>query len=149
MRREIVIRGAGPVGCVVALLLGKRGRSAVVQERAAPGARPAGLRPIAHSHASRLILAEAGAWDGLAPTEIGAVHVSQAAAFGRTLMSARDAGVPALGYVLDYTDLADALAGAVRAAGIEIVPEAEGGAALTVHAEGASDGASEKRSSRA
>ncbi len=138
------MRGAGPVGCVAALLLRGHGRAVALRARASRAPEPA-LRPIALSHASRLILEEAGAWRRLAATEIAAVHVSQAGAFGRTVLGARDAGVPALGYVIDYGRLADALLGAVRAAGIELAPEGDAGAALTVHAEGAAEDATETR----
>ena len=65
MQPEIAIRGAGPVGCMLALLL-KESRDSVVliqEKKAIPGS----LRPIALSHASRLILERAGAWRSLAP----------------------------------------------------------------------------------
>src|SRR5512134_2103450 len=104
---DVSIRGAGPVGCTLALLLQRQGRS-VVLVRQRKEARAA-FRPIALSHASRLILERAGAWAVLSPTPIAVIHVSQQGGFGRTRMSAADAGVPALGYVVDYAVLLDAL----------------------------------------
>jgi len=136
MRPEIAILGAGPVGCVLALLLEDGGGSvALVQERKTP---PFPFRPIALSHASRLILERAGAWPRLAPTPIERIHVSQQGAFGRTELQAADAGVPALGYVLDYGALLQALRALVEQRGIP-VESVPADALLTVHAEGSSD----------
>ena len=145
MRAELAIRGAGPVGCVLALLLHQAGRPVVLNEKQKEGPstlRPA-FRPLALSHASRLILERAGIWQALAPTPIETVHVSQQGGFGRTRLCAADAGVPALGYVIGYAELLDALLKRVKESGIRIEIEmAE--AALVVHAEGSSDGAREK-----
>jgi 2-octaprenyl-6-methoxyphenol hydroxylase len=138
---EVAVRGAGPVGCALSLLLHRQGSAVVLVQEPKAVASP--LRPIALSHASRLILERAGAWQGLAPTAIATIHVSQQGAFGRTQLSAADAGVPALGYVVDYRDLLASLLREVAAKGIRIAPGA-GGAALLVHAEGASDETSEK-----
>ena len=102
------------------------------------------LRPIALSHASRLILERVGAWRALAPTPIETIHVSQQGGFGRARLSAADAGVPALGYVLEYGDLLGALLDQVRESGIQIELET-GDALLVVHAEGSGGDAKEKR----
>jgi 2-octaprenyl-6-methoxyphenol hydroxylase len=136
MRSDVSIRGAGPVGCTLALLLQQQGCSvALVRHR---NEAPAPFRPIALSHASRLILERAGAWRMLAPTPIASIHVSQQGGFGRTRMSAADAGVPALGYVVDYAALLEALLALASARNIPFLAEpAEAG--LAVHAEGASD----------
>jgi 2-octaprenyl-6-methoxyphenol hydroxylase len=141
MPAEVAIRGAGPVGCVLALLLQQAGRPVVLNEQRK--ATPTGFRPLALSHASRLILERAGVWQALAPTPIETVHVSQQGGFGRTRLCAADAGVPALGYVIGYAELLDALLKTVKESGIRVEFEiAE--AALVVHAEGSSDGAVEK-----
>lgn len=141
MPAEIAILGAGPVGCVLALLLADDGSSvALVEERGTPSSP---FRPIALSHASRLILERVGAWARLAPSPIERIHVSQQGGFGRTELRAADAGVPALGYVLDY----GALLAALRALADERrirVEAARAEAALTVHAEGRSDEAAHK-----
>src|SRR5262249_6132212 len=107
MRPEVAIVGAGPVGCALALLLRGCGVAAVLVGEHKSGL--ATLRPIALSHASRLILERAGAWQALAPTPIEQIHVSQQGGFGRTLLTAADASVPALGYVTDYQTLLQAL----------------------------------------
>jgi len=136
MPAEISVRGAGPVGCVLALALHQSGRPVVLTGNAfSSEGQP--LRPLALSHASRLILERVGAWRSLAPTPIETVHVSQQGSFGRARLSAADAVVPALGYVVDYASLLDCLLSEVANRGIQI-ESLPGDAALTVHAEGAS-----------
>lgn len=142
MRAEIAIRGSGPVGCVLALALRRSGRSVVLIGDASKGIRSS-FRPIALSHASRLILERIGAWRALAPTPIEAIHVSQQGRFGRTRLSAADAGVPALGYVIEYGIVLASLLDRVRAEGIEI-EAAAGESLLEVHAEGSSGESREK-----
>ncbi len=135
---EVAIAGAGPVGCALALDLKRCGVAVVLCAGRRPGeATPPAppLRPIALSHASRLILERVGAWNVLDPTPIRTIHVSQAGAFGRTRISAEDAGVPALGYVFDYGALSAALFELVAARGIAMAGEPPA-AALLVHAEG-------------
>src|SRR5688572_31655679 len=102
---DVLIRGAGPVGCVAALAL--RGSKEVRLLATEPGA-PA-FRPIVLSYASRLILERIGVWGALETTPIETIHVSQAGGFGRTVLEAADAGVPVLGYVSAYSKLLDAL----------------------------------------
>ena len=139
---EICIRGAGPVGCVLALLLHAVGRKVrLVEKKSLPRKTP--LRPIALSHASRLILDRVGAWRALATTPIETVHISQQGAFGRTCLNAADAGVPALGYVVDYASLLNSLFSSLENSGIRIAAEAED-AQLVAHAEGASGAVKEK-----
>jgi 2-octaprenyl-6-methoxyphenol hydroxylase len=126
---DIRILGAGPVGCTLALALaGSRHAVRLVDPHAAP---PAGFRPIALSHASRLILERVGAWGAFPATPIESIHVSQRGAFGRTRLQAADARVPALGYVAQYADLVAALR-----ARVAIESSADGAARCRVHAEG-------------
>ena len=139
MPAEVAIRGAGPVGCVLALLLQQAGRRVVLD-----GARksaPSALRPIALSHASRLILERAGAWRALSATPIETIHVSQQGGFGRVSLAASEAGVPALGYVSSYGELLGVLLKRVAESGIE---DRGGEARLLVHAEGSAVDAREK-----
>jgi 2-octaprenyl-6-methoxyphenol hydroxylase len=142
MPLEVSIRGAGPVGCVLALLLHAAGKDVRVVEKNAPAGK-APLRPIALSHAGRLILERAGVWGALEPTAIDRIHISQQGAFGRSCLSADDAGVPALGYVVNYVSLLDCLVTAARNTGIPFDGEPSE-AKLVVHAEGSSGGAEEK-----
>jgi len=119
VQSDVLIVGGGPVGCTLALALQQTGhRVTVLERRAIEAAAVAAYRPIALSYASRLILERLGAWASVAVTPIEQVHVSQLGGPGRTLLHARDAGVPALGYVADYASLNDVLAARARAAGI-------------------------------
>jgi 2-octaprenyl-6-methoxyphenol hydroxylase len=151
MPPEVAIRGAGPAGCTLALLLHAAGRALKLYERRPRGAPPGAPRPIALSFASRLILERAGLWRSLATTPIENIRVSQAGGLGRMHIAARDAGVPALGYVIDYAALAAALTAQVEAAGIEVEYGSEPDAAvaptvrLVVHAEGVAGEGPEKR----
>lgn len=105
---DIAIIGGGPVGTALALALqGSAFNVTVLEARAAVNPDP---RPIALSHGSRLLLERLGVWGRLACTEIAHIHVSHQGAFGRVALSARDTGVPALGYVVDYHSIAAALA---------------------------------------
>lgn len=118
---DIAIVGGGPVGAALALALRDSPLHVTVLEarslHPAPGARDA--RPIALSHGSRLLLDRLGAWQGLAPTPIAHIHVSQRGGFGRVAIHAHDSGVPALGYVVDYAEVLAALADAASICGID------------------------------
>ena len=125
---DVLIRGAGPVGCALALALRPFGLRVALTDA---GAAPPPFRPVALSYASRLILERVGAWSELPATPIERILVSQAGSFGRTRLDAADAGVPALGYVTEYAALLERLR-----ARLEITAEpAE--ARCIVHAEGA------------
>jgi 2-octaprenyl-6-methoxyphenol hydroxylase len=140
---DVLIHGAGPVGCTLALALqGCALRTAMFDPSFAKPA--AGFRPIALSYASRLILERIGAWGAFPVTPIENVHVSQQGGFGRTRLEARDAGVPVLGYVTEYAPLVAALRGRVQTSGVEVAMEAFN-ARCDVHAEGSTDDAEEKR----
>lgn len=160
---DVAILGGGPVGCALALALAVAGRSCALFERRAPDAAidsRLAARPLALSYATRLILERLGAWRALAATAIETIHVSQAGVFGKVHLSAREAGVPALGYVVEYSDLISVLrarvaacdvqrhegvhasTGFTRRGGIEIRVEGEASwqieARCAVHAEGSS-----------
>lgn len=145
VRPEIAIVGAGPVGGTLALLLHAAGRSVALAGSRAAAAGSTAARPIALSYASRIILERAGAWQALGVTPIETIHVSQSGGFGSTRMTAADARVPALGYVIDYANLAQALAARVESAGIRIEAECDRAAKLVVHAEGSGEYTIEKR----
>ena len=146
---DIVVAGGGPVGCTLALALQDAGRRVTLIERRARGTPPAaGFRPIALSHASRLILERVGVWPLLSPAPIETIRVTQAGAPGRVVLDAADAGVPALGYVLAYADLDAALGTRVAQAGVDLRAGAEivsthtdpAGASLQVLQDGATRG---------
>jgi 2-octaprenyl-6-methoxyphenol hydroxylase len=142
-RTDVLIRGAGPVGATLALALRGSGLRVAVVDRGQTGAARS-FRPLALSYASRLILERVGAWQRLAPTPIQRVHVSQQGGFGRTLLEAADAGVPALGYVVEYAALDAALRAELAQAAIPR-PAEDATARCEVHAEGWSDAAAETR----
>jgi 2-octaprenyl-6-methoxyphenol hydroxylase len=138
---DLLIHGAGPVGCTLALALRDSGLRTAVLEASPSRISP---RPIALSYASRLILERVGMWERLETTPMETVLVSQQGAFGRTRLEAKDAGVPALGYVLDYAALAAALRSQLGKNGIVVTNETVA-ALCDVHAEGAAAEAEEKR----
>jgi 2-octaprenyl-6-methoxyphenol hydroxylase len=140
---DVLIRGAGPVGCALALALRDSGLKISIFD---PSSRKKSVpfRPIALSYASRLILERLGAWSGLAVTPIETVLVSQQGGFGRTRLEAPDAGVPALGYVTDHASFLASLQESVEQIGIKIAQE-EPSALCEVHAEGVAPDAEEKR----
>jgi 2-octaprenyl-6-methoxyphenol hydroxylase len=112
---DVLIVGGGPVGAATALALRGAGISVGLLE--AKGGQAARLdpRPIALSHGSRLILERLGVWEALQPaTPIERIHVSQRGGFGRVELDAREAQLPALGYVVDYGQLATALDRALK-----------------------------------
>src|SRR5258706_1794210 len=140
---DVLIRGAGPVGCALALALQDSGLRVSIldssfQKKSVP------FRPLALSYASRLILERVGAWEGLAATPIETVLVSQQGGFGRTRLEALDAGVPALGYVTEYASLLASLEAKIERHGIKKT-HAETRALCEVHAEGVAQDAEEKR----
>ena len=138
---DILVRGAGPVGCAAALALRLSGKDVKILGEKAPAAP---FRPIVLSYASRLILERLGVWRGLDPTPIDSILVSQAAGYGRTVFGARDAGVPALGYVLEYLVLLQRL----QTAAHELFVQEGISASCVVHAEGAAADAEGKRYSQ-
>ena len=130
--------GAGPVALAFALFLVRRGvpsRAIVLEPPAEDDAPlPPGLaaRTLALSHGTRQLLERIVALP--AAGTIGRVEVSMRGHAGRTRIVAADLRVPALGHVVRYGALLDALRGAARAH--RWAPDGAGSAALVVHAEG-------------
>src|ERR1700757_592544 len=96
---DVLVRGAGPVGCAAALALRRAGFSVALFD---PRPSAPAFRPLALSHASRLILERLRVWSQLAAPPIEHIVVSRSGSFGRTRLDAADAGVPALGYQTEY-----------------------------------------------
>jgi 2-octaprenyl-6-methoxyphenol hydroxylase len=118
---DVLIIGGGPVGAALALALRGSGLALGLLEARTPGL-AADPRPIALSHGSRLILERLGAWGELAgATPIRRIHVSQRGGFGRVEFDARQAGVPALGYVLDYGRISEVLGRALETGGADLI----------------------------
>ncbi len=117
---DIAIVGAGPVGAALALLLADSGFSVQMLEARA-GAATDG-RTLALSHGSRLVLESCGAWPAAtASTPITHIHVSHKGAFGRSVLSAEECDVPALGYVIPYAALQSAMDDRLAAAGVQVM----------------------------
>jgi 2-octaprenyl-6-methoxyphenol hydroxylase len=130
---DLLIIGGGPVGSALALALSDSGLAVMLLEarRESVGDR----RSLALSYGSRLILERIGAWREVAPaTSIESIHVSQRGGFGRALLTASAARLPALGYVAGYGTVRDALARAVsRCERLQVRP---GARATAMRAEG-------------
>jgi 2-octaprenyl-6-methoxyphenol hydroxylase len=106
MPLDIAIVGAGPVGAALAAMLAPTGLDIALFEARASAASDS--RTLALSQGSRERLEEARAWPQGA-TPITSIHVSQRGGPGRTLLEARDSGIPALGYTVSYASLEAAL----------------------------------------
>lgn len=110
---DISIVGGGPVGLFLGLAAAQSGRSVVVLESRKPDQDLDDRRAIALSWGSVLKLVRLGVdlrADPLA-TPIRTIHVSRTREPGRTVLSAAEAGVPALGIVVSY----GAIVGRLRA----------------------------------
>ncbi len=115
---DIIIIGGGPIGAACALSLKNCGLDVTVLE--ARETASSEMRTLALSYGSKLILDKLGAWpDGATP--ITAIHVSERGAFGRTLLTARELDVPALGYVVTYSALQTKLDAALAATRIKVI----------------------------
>jgi len=118
VQHDVVIVGGGPVGSALALALAPTGLSVLVLEARSEQARSDDPRTLALSYGSRLILERLDVWSDVTPvTPITSIHVSHRGAFGRTVLTAEEAGQPALGYVVSHTTLQRALS-----AGLERAP---------------------------
>jgi 2-octaprenyl-6-methoxyphenol hydroxylase len=121
-RADIVVVGGGPVGAVFAAQTAAHGFRVVSIDPRAPGTKATDVRPIALSYGSRLILERLGIWGEMQPaTAIEKIHVSQRGAFGRAMLTAAEARVPALGYVTDYAGIVAVTDTAVSAAGVQVI----------------------------
>ena len=124
---DVAILGAGPVGGALALLLAGHARHpdriAVLHSDQASfygHDTSADPRVLALNHGSRVLLESLGAWPTRA-APIRTIHVSQRGRLGRTLIGHEEFGVPALGYVVRYADLHQALTGALANSGVTLL----------------------------
>jgi 2-octaprenyl-6-methoxyphenol hydroxylase len=106
---DVLIIGAGPVGMTLALALADSPLRITLIDSRPRGAWVNDPRALALAYGSRQLLERLKAWDAAAATAIEEIHVSQRGGFGRSLIRAEDYGIPALGYVMRYRDLAAAL----------------------------------------
>lgn len=115
---DVAIVGAGPVGATLAALIARAGLEVAIFE-ARPGP-AADRRTLALSHASRELLDSAGGWPAEGTTPIVSIHVSQQGGPGRTLIEAREHGLPALGYTVAYATLEARLAQRLQESGLKV-----------------------------
>ncbi len=106
---DVAIIGAGPVGMALALALVDSPHRVLLIDSRPRSAWQGDPRALAISQGSRQLLEQLGAWNADAATAIREIHVSQRGGFGRTEINAKDYGIPALGYVMRYPDLAKTL----------------------------------------
>jgi 2-octaprenyl-6-methoxyphenol hydroxylase len=117
VRLHIAVIGAGPVGATLAALCAQSGLSIALFEARPEPARD--RRTLALSHASRELLDRVRAWpDG--STAIESIHISQKGGPGRTLITAGDQGLPALGHTIAYAALQAALESRLASASIPL-----------------------------
>lgn len=106
----VLIVGGGPVGATLALLLGQKNQAVTMLEAREKGAAYQEPRALALSYGSRLLLEQLGVWQHIKnPTFIRHIHVSQKGSFGRSILKAEDYQQEALGYVVSYGALSQAL----------------------------------------
>ena len=114
---DVAVVGGGPVGSALAAWLAGRGlRIGVFEARATPSS---DARTLALSWSTRESLERVSAWPATS-TDITSIHVSQRAGPGRTVIAARDAGLPALGSTVRFSDLEAALHAALARDGIAV-----------------------------
>ena len=114
---DVVIMGGGPVGAALALALADSKRSVLLVEARDGPVREDDPRSFALSFGSRLILERLGVWSQIAPaTPIEAIHVSHRGAFGRAVLAAAEARLPALGYVVPHAALQRGLSAGLQSA---------------------------------
>jgi 2-octaprenyl-6-methoxyphenol hydroxylase len=123
--RDVVIVGAGPVGATLAIALREADLDVVVIDARTPGTATRTDRSLALSHGARLIFERLGVWAPLAAirgavSPITAIDVSQASGFGAARLDAAEHGLPALGYVVSYRALQQALDDALRQTSVEV-----------------------------
>ncbi len=118
---QIVIAGAGPVGAVCALALKLGGLDPLVLEARPENAPVNDRRTLALSYGSRLLLERLGIWARIRDaTPITHIHISHRGGLGRAFLSAQEEKLPALGYVLSYGELTQALMDMLRQAGVRM-----------------------------
>ncbi|TCV84691.1 FAD-dependent monooxygenase [Sulfurirhabdus autotrophica] len=107
---DVLIVGGGPVGATLALALKASGLQVMVLEARHDFSRKPDPRTLALSYGSKLILERMGIWSALPqPTSIETIHISHEGGLGRSVLSAEQEGIPALGYVVNYAALDQAL----------------------------------------
>ena len=125
---NVLIVGGGPVGSVLALTLQQQNVPYTMLEVRAKNASHSDTRALALSYGSKLILEKLGVWEPIQAkaTVIESIHISQRGGFGRTKLKASEHDLPALGYVLPYGALTQALDAALDSTSIQYEAAATG-----------------------
>jgi len=125
-RYDLVIIGGGLVGMALSIALRHSGLSVLMLEARSSPEKKEDPRPLALSHGSRLILQRLGIWKALPNvTPITTIHVSSRGGFGRTVIKAQDADVPALGYVVIHQDVFRAMYKKLNDCDVDYLTEAQ------------------------
>lgn len=114
-RDPILIVGGGPVGLALALSLQQKNIPFKVLEARLQGASHQDKRALALSYGTKQILETLGVWSQVETqaTAINTIHISQRGGLGRTKLHAHEHRLPALGYVVSYGALMQALDAAI------------------------------------
>ncbi len=108
---DVAVLGAGPVGAALSLALARRGLYTAALDARPMEEAQGDPRILALSHGSRLFLDWLDVWPLLREASpIRAVHVSERGAWPRVELTSAEAGVPVLGYTVEYGQLMTALA---------------------------------------
>jgi len=123
---KVVIVGGGPVGCVLALSLQQKGIAFTMLEAREKGASHQDKRALALSYGTRLVLEKLNVWDAVEAeaTAINTIHISQRGGLGRTKLTASEHNLPAIGYVVSYGALSQALDALLDTSNVLYVAEA-------------------------
>lgn len=107
---SVVTIGGGPVGCVFALAMAQQGLPVTVLEAKPKAENYSEGRALALSYGTKIILERLGVWSHLSSAvPIEKIHISQKGSFGRSILRAAEHQLPALGYVVSYGALSQAL----------------------------------------
>jgi 2-octaprenyl-6-methoxyphenol hydroxylase len=111
MDNSIAIIGGGPVGAIFALLNKSQASKIVLLESNSQIQTKRDKRALALSNGTKFILEKIDVWKDLEGrlTPIKTIHTSQKGTFGRSLMKAEDFDQQALGYIISYGELIQAL----------------------------------------
>jgi 2-octaprenyl-6-methoxyphenol hydroxylase len=116
---DVLIIGGGLVGASLACALRASGlRLGVIEAIPLAASSQPGYddRTLALAYGSKRIFETLGVWDGIVPeaTPIDRIHISDRGHFGITRLTAAEAGLPALGYVVPSRALGAALLDALK-----------------------------------